>query len=157
VEHVLQILHRLARSLAIGLVNHEHVRDLEDACLRRLDGVAPAGCNDDERGIGSRGDLHLGLPNSDSLDHDQVGAAGIQDSNRLRCGQRQAAEMPTRGHRTDEHLRVGCVRLHPQPITEQRTACEGRGWVDRQDRHRFVTLPRSLDQLRTEARLTNAG
>src|SRR6185295_1423294 len=44
---------------------------------------------------------------------------------------------PTRGQRPDEDPRIGGVGLHPDAVTEDGTAAEGAGGVDRQDAHRL--------------------
>ena len=51
----------LVGALAVGLVDHEHVADLEDAGLRGLDAVAHAGREEHDGGVGQRRDLDLAL------------------------------------------------------------------------------------------------
>jgi len=39
-DHVPQVADRLLRAVPVGLVHREHIADLQDACLGRLDRVA---------------------------------------------------------------------------------------------------------------------
>ena len=119
-------------AVAVGLVDHEDVADLEDAGLRRLDAVAHAGREQHDRGVGGAGDLDLALPDADGLDEDDVAAGGVEHAERLRRRPGQTAEVPARGHRADEHAGVGRVVLHAHPVAEQGAAGERRRRVDRE-------------------------
>jgi GNAT superfamily N-acetyltransferase len=70
-EHPLQVVDGRGHPVAIGLVHHEHVTDLEQASLGRLHAVAPAGGDDDERGVGRPcdPDLHLADPDHRGIGH----------------------------------------------------------------------------------------
>ena len=48
-------------------------------------------------------------------------------------GAGQAAELPARRHAADEDVGIGGVRLHPQPIAEDRAAGERAGGIDGDD------------------------
>ena len=131
-EHVAQVADGGVGAVAVGLVDHEHVGDLQDAGLRRLDAVAHAGREQHDRGVGQRGDLDLGLADADRLDQHHVAAGGVQHPDRLRRGPGQAAEVAAGGHRADVDAGVGGVVLHPDPVAEQRAAGERRRRVDGQ-------------------------
>ena len=131
-QHVAQVAHDRVGAVAVGLVDHEDVGDLEDAGLGRLDAVAHPGREQHERGVGQRGDLHLGLPDADRLDEHDVAAGRRQHAQRLRRRPGQPAEVAAAGHRADEDPVVGGVVLHAHPVAEQRPAGERRARVDRE-------------------------
>ena len=144
-------------AVAIGLVHHEDVGDLQDAGLRHLDGVAQAGRQDHYRRVGGRRDLHLGLAYPDRFDQDQVVTGRVQDANGLGGGKRHAAEVASRGHGTDEYIRVGGVLLHPHPVTEKRPARVGRGRVHREDRDTEPSFTRLADERARKGGLADPG
>ena len=78
------------------------------------------------------GDLHLDLADADGLDEHEREAGGRQHADRLRNRDGETAEMPTRGHRADEHAGVERVVLHPDPVAEDGAAGERRRRVDGQ-------------------------
>ena len=74
VEHLAEVAGDHLGAVAVGLVDHEHVGHLEDAGLGDLHGVAEAGGQGDQGGVGQRGHLDLGLADPDRLDQDDVAA-----------------------------------------------------------------------------------
>ena len=68
VEHHLEVADGLGDTVAVGLVHHEQVGDLEQPGLVRLHAVAPARVHDDDGGVGRARDLDLDLPDADGLD-----------------------------------------------------------------------------------------
>ena len=100
--------------------------------LGGLHPVAHAGREQHDGRVGERDDVDLGLADPDRLDEHDVAAGHVEDTQRLRGGGREPAELPAGGHRPDEHARVLGVLGHPHPVTEQRASGEGRGRVDRQ-------------------------
>src|SRR6476620_7710269 len=70
--HVSQVAHRRVGAFAVGLVDDEHVADLEDPGLRRLDPVAHTRGQQDNGGVGEAGHLDLGLADADRLDEHDV-------------------------------------------------------------------------------------
>ena len=90
---------------SVGLVDHEHVGDLEQPGLVGLHGVAPAGVHHHDGGVGGAGHLHLHLADADGLDQHPRPAGGVERAHRLQGGEREAAEVAAGGHRADEHAR----------------------------------------------------
>ena len=107
---------------AVGLVDDEHVADLEQAGLARLDRVAPTGSDDDDRRVGGTGDRNLHLTDADRLDEDPRVAGGVEHAHRMRRCTREPAELAARRHRAHEHAVVGVVVLHADAVTEDRAA-----------------------------------
>jgi hypothetical protein len=64
VQHLEQVPGDLPGAVAVGLVDHEDVGDLEDAALGHLDHVAESGRERDDGGVGPPGDLDLRLPDA---------------------------------------------------------------------------------------------
>ncbi len=134
-QHLREVTHRLARAGTVRLVDDEHVGDLEQARLRGLYAVAPAGVHDDDRRVGRLRDLDLDLPDTDGLDDHQRLTGGIEHAHGLRRREREAAEMPAGRHGADEHAGIGRVVLHAHPVAEDRPAAERARRVDREHAH----------------------
>ena len=79
IEHRLQVGHRVAGAVAIGLVDDEHVGDLHQARLVGLDGVAPARVDHDDGRVGGVDDVGLHLAHPDRFDHDPVTTGRAQN------------------------------------------------------------------------------
>ena len=77
-------LHGLGRAGAVGLVDDEHVGDLEQAGLRGLHRVAPSRVHDDDRRVGVPRDLDLDLADPDGLDQDPRCPDRVEHADRLR-------------------------------------------------------------------------
>jgi hypothetical protein len=75
-------LHRLRRRV-IHLVDRDHVWDLHDPGLQRLDRVARAGHQYEHDGIGDPDHLDLALTGPDRLEKDEFFAGGVEDEERL--------------------------------------------------------------------------
>ena len=73
-----EVPHRAVGPLSVGLVDDEHVGDLEDAGLGGLDAVAHPGGEEDHRRVGGAGDLHLRLTHADGLEDDDVTAGRVE-------------------------------------------------------------------------------
>ena len=100
-----QVAHRGVGALAVGLVDDEHVADLEDARLGRLDTVAHPGREQDDGRVGEARDLDLGLADADRLDHITSHPAasstriawGVVHDNPPRCPREAIERMYTSG------------------------------------------------------------
>ena len=144
-------------AVAVGLVDDEDVGDLEDPGLGRLDGVAHAGREQDQGGVGEPGDVDLGLADADGLDEHDVAAGGRQHAQRLRRRPRQPAEVPAGGHRADEDAVVGGVVLHADAVAEQRPAGERRARVDGQHADAHPAAAVGADEHAGRGALADAG
>ena len=156
-RRVPQVAHGAVGALAVGLVDDEHVGDLEDAGLGRLDAVAHPGCEQHHGGVGRAGDLDLGLAHADRLEQHDVAARGVEHAQGLRRRPGQPAEVAARGHRADEDLGVGGVVRHPDPVAEQRTAGERRRRVDGEHADAVPGGPVGGDERVGRRRLADAG
>ena len=117
IEHEFEIPAGVVGALAIGLVDHEHVGDLEQSRLVRLHCIAPAGIHDHDRGVGCTGDVDLDLTDADRLDQDRVESAGVEGSHRAGDRQCQAAGVAAGGDRADEAAVSGDI-VHADPVAE---------------------------------------
>jgi hypothetical protein len=144
------------RAVAVGLVDDVDVADLQDPGLGGLDAVAHAGGEEDDGGVGLRGDLHLGLADADGLHEDHVTARRVQHPDGLRRGPGEAAEVAAGGHGADVDAGVGGVLRHADPVAEQGTAGEGGGRVDGQDADPPALPAVRRDQRRGGRRLADA-
>ena len=157
VQHLLEVAAGLVDALPVGLVDGEDVGHLHQAGLVRLHAVAPAGVDDDDRRVGLAGDLDLDLADPDRLDDDPAMAERIEQADRLRRRQRQAAEVAAGGHRADEDAGIGGVVLHPHAVAEDRPAGERRRRIDGEHGHLLALLAEVRDQRRGQRRLAGSG
>ena len=105
VEHALEVAAGVVGARAVGLVDDEHVGDLEQSGLVGLHRVAPAGVHHHDRGVGGARHLDLDLAHADRLDQHPRPPGGVEGADRLQGRERQPAEVAARGHRADEHRR----------------------------------------------------
>ena len=132
-QHLLELrLHALG-AVAVGLVDHEDVGDLEQARLHHLHRVARLGHEHDHDRVGEPHDVELGLPDADRLDEDDVHAEGVEQPDDVARRARQAAVAAARREAPDEDARVEEVRLHADAIAEHGAAGERARRVDRDD------------------------
>ena len=82
--------------VAVGLVDGDHVGDLDDALLDALQVVAAAGEQQHEEEIDHVGDGDLRLADADRLDDDDVEAGRLAQRHRLARLARDAAERARR-------------------------------------------------------------
>ena len=97
--------HRLGRRM-IHLVDRDHVRDLHDARLQSLDGVARAGHQHQHDRVRDPDHLDLALTRADRLQEDDLLAGGVEHEQRLQRRLGQTAEMAACAHRADEHAGI---------------------------------------------------
>ena len=145
-------------AVAVGLVDHEHVGDLQDARLRGLDAVAHARREQHERRVGQRHDLDLGLTDADGL-HDA----------RRRTRPRPARAAPAASPRTrpPRWPRVAIERMKTpgsvawSPIRTRSPSSappeNGAGRVDGEHADPLVLLAESTHQRGRGRRLADAG
>ena len=122
-----------SRAVAVGLVHHEDVGDLEQARLHHLHRVARLGHQDDDDRVGEPHDVELGLPHPDRLDQHDVHAERIQQTDDVARGARQAAVAAARGEAADEDAGIEEVRLHADAVAQHGAARERARRVDRDD------------------------
>jgi hypothetical protein len=133
--------HRVGQRV-IGLVDDDHVGDLHDPRLQRLDRVARARLEHEDDGVGVIDDVDLGLADADGFDEHVVLAGGVHQQGGLQRRLREPAQSTAVGHRADEHARVEEVLRQADAVAQQRAACEGRRRVDR--KHGDVAPGRAL-------------
>ena len=88
-----EVLQRPLRALAVGLVDHQHVGDLEQSRFHRLDVVAEAGRRYDHAHVGDLGDVDIGLAGADRLEQDDVLAGGVERVDHPHRRRTQAAQV----------------------------------------------------------------
>src|SRR6266550_245377 len=123
-EHLREIARGVVRTGTVRLVHDEHVGDLEDARLDRLDVVAESRHGHQADGIDDADDIDLLLTHADGLDENDVGTEGIEHVDDARRRAREAAGVPAARHRTDEDAVVEEPFAHPDAISEDRAAAE---------------------------------
>ena len=82
----------LLLAVAVGLVDRDHVGDLEDALLDALELVAGAGQGEEEEGVDHAGHGDLGLADADGLDQHHVVRRRLEHRHRLHGRPGDAAE-----------------------------------------------------------------
>jgi hypothetical protein len=117
-EHVGELLGGALRKRQVGLVDHQHIGDFEDAGLHRLHLVAHVGRIHHHAYIGDLDDLDFRLAGADGLDDDEIAAGRVHGIDDAVDAFRQAAEMTVRCHRADEHAGILGVTPHPHAVAE---------------------------------------
>ncbi len=118
-------------AVAVGLVDHEHVGDLEDAGLDRLDARRPCpGASSTSVVSASEATSTSAWPTPTVST--STTSQPAPSSTRTACGVAAASppRWPAAGHRPDVDARVGGVVLHADPVAEDRAAGERAGRVD---------------------------
>jgi hypothetical protein len=140
----------------VGLVDHDHVRDLHHACLERLDRVARAGHEHEHDRVGVVDDVDLRLTDPDRLDEHVLPAGGVEQESGLQRRLRQPPERAAVGHRADEDPLIEKVLGQPDPVAEQRPMRERRGRVDREDADGSAGFARRLRERADQGGLADA-
>ena len=120
-------------ALAVGLVDHHDVGDLDKPGFHRLDVVAETGRSDHHAHVGDLGHVDFALAGADRLEQDGILAGGIEpidDAHRRRA---QAAEVAAARQRAHEHAIVIKRRRHADAIAQDGAARYGARGVDGDD------------------------
>ena len=128
--------------VAVGLVDRDHVGELDDAFLERLQFVAGARQRQHEKEISHVGNRDFRLADADGLDQHDVVARGLAQQHGLARLRRNAAERARRRRGTDESLFIIGKLRHARLVGQDRPAGAARRRIDRQHRD-FVALTRS--------------
>lgn len=133
VEHVFKVSAGVVGSGAVGLVDDEDVSDFHQSGLVGLNRIAPTWVHDHNGGVSGTRYLYFDLANTNGLHHYPLAPSSFQQTDSLRRGQSEAAEMTAGRHRSDEHSLVQRMFLHSDPIAQDGTARERRRRIDGQD------------------------
>ena len=132
-EHVFELIGGALRQRQIGLVDHEHVGDFEDAGFHRLHVVAHIGRVHHDADVGDLGDLDLRLAGADRFNDDDIAPGRIHHVDNAVNALRQAAEMSARRHRADEDAGIFRMPPHADAVAENGAAGYRAGRIDRGD------------------------
>src|SRR5260370_26192751 len=108
----------------VCLVDHEYVRDLQDARLDHLHAIAEVGGQNHNGRVGDGRDLELRLADTDRFEDHRVEAERTQQSDALASGQGKTAEVTARSHAANEDLGIERMALHADAVAEDRATCE---------------------------------
>ncbi len=97
-EHVFQLIGGPLGQRQIGLVDHQHVGDLEHAGFHRLHVIAHVGCVHHHADVGNFGDLDFRLSGADRLQDDAIAAGDVHHVDNPVDALRQPAQMAARRH-----------------------------------------------------------
>ncbi len=118
----------------VRLVYDHQVGEVEHVDLLQLGRRAVFRSHHVHRHVGHVHDLGVALADPRRLQHDQVETRRLQDLDRRGDGGRQRHVGSSGRHRPHVHPGMG-HRVHPDPVSQQRTSGAATGGVDRQDRH----------------------
>ena len=155
-EHHLEIARDAIGAVAVGLVEHEDVGDLEDPRLDRLDVVAQPWHRDDQHRIDARHHVDLVLADAHRLDDHPVEAGGVENVGGVAGRAREPAHRAARRHRADEDSRVGRQTLHADPVAEEGATGERRGRIDAENADGLAAAAALLRQAIDEGALAGA-
>src|SRR3954464_11977034 len=156
-QHHLEVLGRLLHPVAVGLVDHEDVGDLQDSRLDGLDVVPQAGDGHHHDGVHRAHHVHLVLPHAHRLDEDPVEAGRVEQIDGVAGGAGQPAHGAAGGHRADEDAGIGVEGRHADTVAQQGAAGERAGGIDGQDAHRLPALADAAGETVHERALAGAG
>ncbi len=156
-EHGADVARERLGTGLMHLVDGDHIGDLHDPRLQRLHRVAGAGHEHENDGVRDAHHLDLALTGTDRLEEDDVPAARIQQKEALQRRLGEAAQMPTRAHRADEHTGIEEVIDEPDPVAEQCPLRERAGRVDGDDAYREPEAADVADERGDQRRLAHAG
>ena len=145
-EHRPELRGHRARRRMIRLVDRDHVGDLHDPRLERLDGVTGSRHEDEKHRIRDRDHLDLALARPDRFQEDEVLARRVEKQHRLERRLREATEMAAGAHRADVDAGIEEVLGESDPVAEQRSLRERARRVDRDDPDREPALSDQADE-----------
>ena len=142
-EHRPQLRGGPLRAGLVALVHDDEVGDLEQAGLDRLDLVAHLGRLQHDRRVRRGRHLDLALAGADGLDEDEVEARTRPARPRPHVDVDASPPAWPRDaiERMNTSRSLG-VRLHPDPVAEERAAGDRRRGIDGDDGHGPAGLPR---------------
>ncbi len=89
--------------------------------------------------------FHFILAHADRFDQNHVLAGGIQQQRHVGSGSGQPAEMPARGHGTDEHPGVGVMAEHADAVAQNRATGVRAGGIHREHSNRLPSRRSSAE------------
>ena len=119
---------RLGNSGAIGLVDDEHIADLEQTRLVRLHRVAPARVDHHDRGVGFAHDLDLDLADAHRLDEHPRLADCVEQPDRLgrrERGRRDGPRVAIERMKTPGSVAWSCMRTRSPRIAPPEKGDDG--------------------------------
>ena len=119
--------------VAIGLVDRDHIGDLQNAFLDALQLVAGPGQHQRQKEIDHLGHRGLGLADPHRLHQHHIKAGGLADDHALTRRPRDTAKRARCRRGANKRRRVPAQLLHPGFVTEDRASGTGAGRVDRQN------------------------
>ena len=130
-EHLPHLVQHRLRHRVVQLVDRDHVGDLHDPGLQRLNRVARAGHQREHDGVGDREHADLALPRADGLEEDDILARRVEHEQRLQRRLGETAGVAARPHRADEDVGIEEVVGQADPVAEQRALRERARGIDR--------------------------
>ena len=109
----------------VELVDHDHVGDLHDPGLERLDGVARAGHQYEQDQIGDPDHLDVALSRAHGLEQDHLASGRVEQQQCLECRLGETAEMAAAAHRADEHPGIEKVIREPDAVASRAPCVNG--------------------------------
>ena len=143
--------------IAVGLVHHHEVGELDDPPLHALQLVAGARPEQQHEQVDHARDRDLRLADTDRLDQHDVEARGLAQQQRLARAPRDATERSARRRRADERLGAPRQLLHAGLVAEDRAAAAGARRIDREHRDAMSGVDEVQAERLDERRLPAPG
>src|SRR5438132_4950668 len=148
--------HRLGCRM-VHFVDRDHVWNLHDPSLERLDRVPGARHQHEHDRVGDFDHLDLALAGAHGLEENEVLAGRVEDEHRLQRRLREPALVAAGSHRADEDLRVEEVVGQADPVAEERSLRERARGVDRDHADGAARLADVADERADQRRLADSG
>ena len=126
---------RRPRHIAIGLVDHHQIGQLDNTLLDALQFIAATGQQQKGEEIDHISHRRFRLADPHRFNHHHVEAGGLAQQHHFPGAPRHAAKRPRRGRRTNEGRVIARQLLHPGFVAEDRAPGPPRRRIDGQHRH----------------------
>ena len=148
---------RLLGVVPVGLVDHQHLGQLQDAPLDALEAVAGAGQHQHEEAVDHLGHGELALAHTNGLDEDHVVAGGLAEQHGLAGLAVHAAEAAFGRARADEAAPVDREPRHAGLVAQDGAPGAAAGRVDGEHGEALAGLDQAHAQALDEGGLAHAG
>ncbi len=151
-----QLFFRRVNAFLVSLIDDEDVANLHDSGLDRLNIVTHARHQHHHGNIGCFDYFDLVLTDADCFDDDLRVTGGIENRDCIDRRSRQSAEIAACRHGANENTFVQAERLHPYPVTQDRSARKWTRRVDCDNANTLTALAIEHRELINKGRLTGA-
>src|SRR5271157_1236911 len=143
--------------LMISFIDNVDIASLHDTGFERLDLVAHAWREQQQRRVGGVINIDFILANADGFNENVIKAECVEDGDRVLRGPRDATQLPPARHAADEHLSLRITFFHANAIAEQGAPREWARGIDAHDANGGSVFNEHLDDLVNQRSFSHTG